>query len=123
MKIFGYNLTAELLRPERRKSPQEFPASQQKYEFRLDLKSLKTAIDLANNLQNYNRWDLHNIYRRVTRDPNLIAQWNTRTLKTLDREFKVVKGDKEDSGLTKLFESPWFSQFVRSAMAYKLWGF
>jgi len=123
MKILGYDITAKLIKPETRKSPQQYAAKQQKYEFRLDLYSLKVAIDLANNVENYTRYDLHNIYRRAVRDPNLTAQWNTRILKTLDREFKVVKGGKEDPELTKLFEAPWFSEFVKSALAYKMWGF
>ena len=110
-------------KPSRRKSPQEFPHNQQKYEFRLDLVNLRQGIDTANNIMTYNRWNLHNIYRRVIRDPNLISQWNTRILKTLDREFKVVKGGKEDAELTSVFEAPWFNHFVRLALEHQLWGF
>lgn len=123
MKIFGYDIKAEMIKPAVRKTPQQYPHHQQKYEFRLDLRSLRDAIDMANNVENYNRWELHNIYRRVIRDPNLIAQWNTRILKTLDREFKVVRGGKEDPELTKIFEAPWFTEFIKCALAHKLWGF
>jgi len=123
MKIFGYGIKAELIKPPMRKTPQTKTGTEQKYEFRLDLKSLRDAIDVANNIEVYNRWFLHNIYRRVLRDPNLVAQWNTRILKTLDREFKVIKNGKEDPELTSLFEAPWFTQFVESSLAHKLWGF
>jgi len=126
MKILGYDISKVTnADPGRRqKSTNQMISLKQKYQTREDLRTLRIATDSANNLQNFNRYDLHQIYRRVDRDPELSAQWNTRVLKTLDKEFHVETFDGTvDKAAMEVFKAPWFFEWVRKTMEASLWGF
>lgn len=107
----------------REKKAVDYPEYIQKYRTREDIRKLENAIDLSENLTNYNREDMHRIYRRILDDPMLTSQWDTRKLKTLDKEFKVFKGDKEHPELTELLEAGWFIDYLDAMLDSKMWGF
>jgi len=46
-----------------------YPEAVQKFRTREDIRKLENAIDLSENISNYNREDLHRIYRRILNDP------------------------------------------------------
>ena len=131
MNIFGLNITSkaketviENKKPERQKSSSTYHQLQQKYETREDLKTLRLAIENAGNTETYNRYELHQIYRRILRDPELSAQWNTRVMKTLDKEFHIETIDGEVNNVAiEVFKAPWFYDFVRLVLDQYLWGF
>lgn len=100
-----------------------YPNIIQKFRTREDIRKLENAIDLSENLTNYNREDLHRIYARVMDDPKLSSQWETRKLKTLDKEFRVIVGDEEDEDLTKVLEAGWFMDYVSKILDAKMYGF
>lgn len=108
---------------EQQKSPLKYILEQQKFRTREDLKTLRNAIEMAGNTTNYNREDLHRIYRECWRDPQLTGQWESRKMKTKEKQFKFVKGDTENKDLTKLFESQWFMDWQDVSLDSKLWGF
>ena len=101
----------------------DYTQKQQKYRTREDIRKLEWAIDNYNNIVNYNREDLNRIYRRNLEDPHLYSQWETRRLKTKEREFKVKIGDEENEKATEIFEAGWFLDYIDAILNAKLWGF
>lgn len=108
----------------RKNSPISYILEQQKIRVRQDMLRLRIAIDACENIYNYNRYLLHNVYREIIKDPNLNAQWTSRKMKTLEKPFKWVNesGD-EVPEMTKKFEVQWFYDWIDSALDSKLWGF
>lgn len=113
------------LAQERPKSPLTYILDQQKFRTREDLRKLRIAIDNAGNPHNYNREDLHRIYRECMRDSELQSQWESRKMKTKEKEFRVVSapGGEEDKDKTKIFQSQWFMDWIDAALDSKLLGF
>lgn len=126
MKIFGWEWKKEanVENLQKKKSASDYHQKKQKYQTREDLRTLRLSVDNANNIVNYNRHELHQIYRRIIADPELSAQWNTRVMKTLDKEFHVtnIEGE-EDKAAAEIFKAPWFFDFVRLVLEHYLWGF
>lgn len=111
---------------EQSKSPIKYILDQQKFRTREDLRSLRIAIDNAGNVVNYNREDLHRIYRECMRDSELQSQWESRRMKTKEKEFRIVDspGGKEDKKKTKMLQdSSWFLDWMDAVLDSKLWGF
>jgi len=127
MKLFGYDIKLDVRNeqkiPRGRKSKSNIPTTPWKYETREDLRTFRLAVDNAKSV-NRDRYDLHQIYRRVMRDPTVLAQWNTRKMKTYDKEFKMVTSDgSENESVTEMFEAPWFKEFVSDCLDSIMWGF
>jgi|ADGO01.1.fsa_nt_gi Mu-like prophage protein gp29 len=108
----------------RNQSPIKYILEQQKLRTRQDLLKLRLAIDSAENVTNFDRELLHNIYREVEKDPNLSSNWESRKMKVKEKPFKVVDAEgRENTELTKILESPWFFDWVDAALDSKKWGF
>jgi hypothetical protein len=131
MKILGLDISIgkdKIVNAEEPKKKNRRPISseteqRQKFRTREDIRKLELAIDQFNNLVNYDREDLHQIYRRNLEDPMLWSQWSTRLLKTKDKEFKVKVNDEENEDATRVFESGWFLDYIDAILNSKLWGF
>ena len=95
------------------------------YEVYNDLLKLNDAYDLANSHYNYNREQLHEVYRQIWRDTHLQSQWTTRKMKTLHREGYVVdKSGNESEQLTELLrDTTWFLDFISYSLDSMMWGF
>jgi len=108
-----------------KKSPIKYILEQQQFRTREDLRTLRLAIENAENIINYNREDLHRIYRECMRDPNLSGQWESRKMKTKEKEFKILQpgGKDENEKLTKVLEASWFMDWIDACLDSKLWGF
>lgn len=99
-------------------------SKRQQYETFNDLLKLKDARDQAHAIGSYNREYLHEIYNQVFRDTHLQSQWNSRKMKTKQREFEVKNSnDEKDDKLTDLLNKGWFYQFIDLALDAKFWGF
>lgn len=119
-----WNKKVEVVNVEKKKSASDYHQRQQKYTTREDLRTLRLAVENANNIENYNRYDLHQIYRKAIADPELSAQWNTRVMKTLDKEFHIETIDGNTNTVAEeIFKAPWFFDFVRLVLDQYLWGF
>ena len=107
-----------------KKSPVKYILDQQKFRTREDLRTLRIAIDSADNPTNYNREDLHRIYRECMRDPNLSSQWESRKMKVKEKQFRVLnQAGEEDIEKTTLLEKSWFLDWMDAVLDSKLWGF
>jgi hypothetical protein len=108
----------------RKNSPINYIMEQQKIRVRQDALKLRVARQSCENIFNYNRYLLHNIFRETVEDPNLTAQWTSRKMKTLEKPFKFCNdAGEEDEEFTRLFETQWFYDFISHALDSKLWGF
>lgn len=107
------------------KSPLTYILDQQKYRTREDLKTLRMAIENADNIVNYNREDLNRIYRECMRDPNLAGQWESRKMKTKEKKFRIIKPGGKDNNptLSATLEANWFMDLIDALLDSKLYGF
>lgn len=118
-----FDTKAVLTTQERKESPVKYVLDQQKIRARQDLLRLRLAIDAAENVTNYDRQLLHDIYREIIKDPNLDSQFGSRKMKTKSRVFKLVNSAGEEDERTKLFQADWFTNFVDAALDSRLWGY
>lgn len=107
------------------KSPIKYILDQQKFRTREDLRTLRIAIDNAENIVNYNREDLHRICRECMRDPNLSGQWESRKMKTKEKKFRIIKPGGKDNNprLSATLEANWFNDWIDACLDSKMWGF
>lgn len=99
-------------------------SKRQVYETYNDLLKLRNARDQANTITLYNREELHEIYRQVYKDTHLQSQWNTRKMKTKQRDFKIINtAGEENEQLTAILKKEWFLKFIDIALDAKMWGF
>lgn len=105
-------------------SPLEYVLAQQKFRVRQDIATFRLAIESANNITNYNRFLLHQIYREVMMDTMINSQWESRKMKTKEKEFKLCPPNgKENMKVSEIFRAPWFLDWIDAVLDSKLWGF
>lgn len=114
---------ADLMPVKEQKSIIKYVLENQKLRVKEDMRTLRMAIDSASNTTSYNREMLHRIYREVMRDPNLSGQWESRKMKTKEKQFKILRGEAENTDLTDLFERDWFLSWIDACLESKMWGF
>lgn len=108
----------------KKNSPINYILEQQKIRVRQDALKLRVARQSCENIFNYNRFLLHNVFREIIDDPNLSAQWMSRKMKTLEKPFKFCnESGEEDEEFTRIFETQWFYDFINYCLDSKLWGF
>ncbi len=108
---------------ERKASPIAYILEQQKLRTRQDLFKLRIAIDTAENVTNYDRQMLHDIYRDITKDTNLKSNWESRKMKVKEKPFKIKKGEEENKELTVKLETPWFYKWIDACLDSHMWEF
>lgn len=89
-----------------------------------DLKTWKAAVQLAEAGENQDRTLLYDTYQSVCLDLQLDTVIDTRVFAVLSRRFKIVNDQtgEEDHEKTKLFEKPWFEDYVRLVVEAEFWG-
>lgn len=106
------------------KVTESYLQEQQKYRQAEDIKSLEDAILEAENITNPQRHNLNRIFDRIEQDPHFSSQWNTRKMKTIQREFGLYRGDSEEKDqATELLESDWFIRWANLALDSMKRGF
>lgn len=104
--------------------PEKLLYEQQKYRQAEDIKSLEDAILEAENISNPQRFNLNRVFDRIEQDPHFTSQWNTRKMKTVQREFGLYRGESEEKDpATELLESAWFHNFMHLALDSMKRGF
>lgn len=106
------------------KSPENYVSEQQKFRQFEDLKEFEDAISEAENITNPQRYQLNRIYDEIEQDPHFVSQWESRKMKTLQREFGLYTAGSEDKDeATELFESDWFFECMNFILDSKKRGF
>jgi phage gp29-like protein len=90
---------------------------------RQDIGKWRSAQVSAKDLRSPDREMLYNLYADLLIDSHLTSLMQTRKINVLGKPFKVVNDSGvEDKEKTKLFQAPWFRQFLSHAMDSKFWG-
>lgn len=87
------------------------------------IENWRTAHQVALNVENPQRSELHRIYRDTLLDLHLKAVWGARLEMVLKSKF-VLKDENgnEDTEATKLLKKSWFLKYMTYAMESRLWG-
>lgn len=112
-------------KPKSRKSATDHIDLKQVFRTHQDARTVRIAMDEAEST-NYNREYMHQIYRQeIDEDLHVTSQWNNRKNKTHKKEWAVFPkgGDKPDENMTRLFQKPWFRNFVDAVLDSRTWGF
>lgn len=124
MKIFGFNITNAVKVASQPIMEKIAKFHSQIYRVRQDIGKLKSAITIAENVQNPNRYLLLQTYNDVVLDNHLSACIMQRKNLTLCRGFKVVdKAGNDNEDLTALLKSKWFRQFLNHSLDSIFWGY
>lgn len=109
----------------RSNSPIQYILEQQKLRTRQDLFKLRLAVDTAENIVNYDRQLLHDIYREIDKDTNLTSNFDSRKMKVKEKPFKIKKigSDEENKELTKILEKTWFYNWIDACLDSIKWDF
>lgn len=92
--------------------------------YETDQEALETAIILAEDSSNPNRYLLILIYNQVMRDFHLKSQISTAIKKVLKEKWVIVdeKTKKVDEDATKLFQKKWFIDLCKYQLEAEFWG-
>lgn len=116
--------TNAIVKPEKKSnSAAQYLFERQKYRVHEDMQTFRYAWDDYENIYQYRREFLHRIYRQIIVDPHLKSQWETRKMKTIEREFKVMRNGEEVEELSQVLKKKWFYDLMHHALDSKLWGF
>ena len=108
-----------------KRSASDFTSEIQIFRSQEDIATLELAIEDSQNLETHDREALHRIYRRVIEDTHLSSQFETRKLKTLEKQYSIFpKGSEEpDEEKTKIMRKGWVREFINQALNSRAWGF
>ena len=88
-----------------------------------DLRAWRNAWQYAINVDYPNRGPLYDIYGDVDADLHLTGCVGQRKGYVLNKGFRIVdRGGVENPDLTRIFESPWFKEFMDLALDATYWG-
>src|SRR4030042_3473951 len=79
---------------------------------KMEMSSLRTAVDNAIDPPNPDRRELITIYNNVLTDPHVFSQCQVAKSKLLAEPFRVNKGEAESPELTAMFKAPWFEDWL-----------
>lgn len=89
------------------------------FAFERSIADWKRAIDDALSEPYYNRYDLYELYKRITRDAQLRAQMRTRKAGTLSEKFIIKAGTKD---ITETLETEWFRMIIKKILDTTFYG-
>lgn len=130
MKIFGYNISFDIINASKQRPQSAYIFNalekplQQIYRSKQEIADFKSAVLVAENEYQPNRYLLYKLYNDVILDNHLSATIQQRKNLTLCKKFKVVNSaGKEDESLTKILQAKWFYDFVDHSLDSLFWGF
>lgn len=90
---------------------------------KMEMNTLKTAIESAIDPSNPDRRDLIAIYKNAETDPHVFSQCQVAKSKLLAEPFSVNKGDSESPELTAMLKAPWFEDWLSITFDALMWGY
>lgn len=96
---------------------------QPKREVSFQIADIKSAIQLAEDVQQPNRTKLHDIYRYILRDGHLISQVRNAKAKLLSEPWMLYAGEKPNEELSKAFRKRWFNKLIEYILEAELHGY
>lgn len=90
---------------------------------KMDMSKLTAAVESALDPQNPDRLDLIGLYESSWKDSQVIAEREKAEAFVITEPFEVQENDKADKEKTKLFERPWFTEFLSIATTIDFWEY
>ncbi len=89
----------------------------------LEMDRFKSAVSQAENIDNPNRLNLLSFYKEILKDAHLLSQIRTAHYTVQQSKFIVTDGtEKEVPELHNLFETQWFTDFMKFALDVEFYG-
>lgn len=82
----------------------------------VDMQDWETALNMARNVFLPDRWMLMDVYDSILVDTHVRSCIESRVLRAQHSRFKLMKGEEQQHDLCPLFETVWFSDFIRYAV-------
>ena len=89
----------------------------------MQMSVLRDALDEAEDTSNPSWEKLHLIYKNAIKDGQVITQVTTAINKLQASPFVVDIDKAENEDLTKLFQRPWFAEFLAAIFDAEMWGY
>lgn len=95
-----------------------------RYNYRIDLvmKNWRAAVMAAEDTDRPRREYLYRLYQGVIDDAEVLTQMRTAMNTVQLGEYTVVQNGKDNEELKKLFETPWFFNYLRYAVESEMYG-
>lgn len=90
---------------------------------KMQMATLRQAVENARDINNPSWLDLYEIYRNTMTDAHVRSQYDVAVNKLQASPFVITRDDNDNDELTRLFMRPWFSQFVKAFFDYDMWGY
>ncbi len=90
---------------------------------KMQMATLRQAVENARDINNPSWLDLYEIYRNTMTDAHVRSQYDVAVNKLQASPFVITRDDNDNDELSKLFMRPWFSQFVKHFFDYDMWGY
>lgn len=88
----------------------------------LEMQRWHDALLAAENVLRPDRRPLYALYKGVVRDCHLRSQLRTAKIKVTSAPFEVRVNGVANEELHRLFETPWFKQFLEHSLDSEFWG-
>jgi hypothetical protein len=88
----------------------------------MDMRNLVSAAENALDPVNSDRTDLINIYENSWKDSRVISEREKADSYLITEPYEVLSGGTPNKEKKKLFDRPWFFNFLKLAMHVEFWG-
>ena len=130
MKLLGFNISKKAIElkaeepvKKNRKKLSAKLLRQRVAKVDVEMESFNQLIDLAKDIERPDRTLLYNLYEQIIdRDSHLQSQLRTAHFTIQQSDFQILKDNKENAELKKLFETGWFTDFITYAVDQEFWG-
>ncbi len=95
---------------------------QYRYRVAMEMETYRLALQSAENPMQPKRQDLYSIYLGVELDDQVISQKRIAKATVANAPFQLQRNGKPDQKLRKLFETPWFYNFLGECLNTEFWG-
>jgi phage gp29-like protein len=90
---------------------------------KMEMKTLRQAIENALDADNPDRIDLIGIYENSVRDSHVHAQLEIARNKVTSSPFVLTRNGSEDEQATELLRREWFEKFLSIVLDSEMWGY
>jgi len=89
---------------------------------KMDMAKLVNAVDMALDPINNDRLDLLTMYENTWKDSQVVSEREKADAYLVTERFDVVSGKTVSPEKTKLFQRPWFFEYMKDVMHAEFWG-
>lgn len=129
MKILGYtialgkNKTAVATNPPSKRSSRTVLKKQPRRNVSFQITDIKSAEDLANNIDAPDRGKLLKIFDYIKKDGHLLSQMRNAKFEVLSEPWQIYSDDKVDETTTRLLQKRWMNKAIEFVLDAEFYGY